>query len=35
VLDRADHVWPVESPALLTALVDDWLARMAKAEQSI
>ena len=35
VLDRADHVWPVESPALLTALVDDWLERMAKAERSI
>ena len=35
VLDRADHVWPVESPALLTALVDDWLGRIAKFEQSI
>jgi pimeloyl-ACP methyl ester carboxylesterase len=35
VLDRADHVWPVESPALLAALVDDWLARIAKFEQSI
>ena len=35
VLDRADHVWPVESPALLTALVDDWLERIVKAEQSI
>ena len=34
VLDRADHVWPVESPALLAALVDDWLARIAKFEQS-
>jgi pimeloyl-ACP methyl ester carboxylesterase len=35
VLDRADHVWPVESPALLAALVDDWLGRIEKAEQSI
>jgi pimeloyl-ACP methyl ester carboxylesterase len=35
VMDRADHVWPVESPALLTALVDDWLGRIEKAEQSI
>lgn len=35
VLDRADHVWPVESPALLAALVDDWLGRITKAEQSI
>ena len=35
VLDRADHVWPVESPALLAALVDDWLERIVKAEQSI
>ena len=35
VLDRADHVWPVESPALLAALVDDWLERIAKAERSI
>ncbi len=35
VLDRADHVWPVESPALLAALVDDWLERIIKAEQSI
>jgi pimeloyl-ACP methyl ester carboxylesterase len=35
VLDRADHVWPVESPALLAALVDDWLGRIAKSEQSI
>jgi pimeloyl-ACP methyl ester carboxylesterase len=34
VLDRADHVWPVESPALLDALVDDWLARIGKFEQS-
>lgn len=35
VLDRADHVWPVESSALLAALVDDWLERIAKSEQSI
>lgn len=35
VLDRADHVWPVESPDLLAALVDDWLMRIAKFEQSI
>jgi pimeloyl-ACP methyl ester carboxylesterase len=35
VLDRADHVWPVESPDLLAALVDDWLGRIEKAEQSI
>lgn len=35
VLDRADHVWPVESPALLAALVDDWLERVEKAEKSI
>ena len=35
VLDRADHVWPVESPNLLAALVDDWLGRIAKSEQSL
>jgi pimeloyl-ACP methyl ester carboxylesterase len=35
VIDRADHAWPVESPALLAALVDDWLGRIEKAEQSI
>lgn len=35
VLDRADHVWPVELPALLAALVDDWLERITKAEGSI
>lgn len=28
VVDRADHVWPVDSPRLLEALVDDWLARI-------
>jgi pimeloyl-ACP methyl ester carboxylesterase len=35
VLDRADHVWPVESPSLLRVLVDDWLERIAKFEKSI
>jgi len=35
VIDRADHVWPVESPALLAALVDDWLDRIEKADRSI
>lgn len=35
VLDRADHVWPVEQPNLLAALVDDWLTRIAKFDQSI
>jgi len=35
VLDRADHVWPVEQPNLLAALVDDWLRRITKSEQSI
>lgn len=34
VLDRADHVWPVESPNLLASLVDDWLGRIDKAEHS-
>lgn len=34
VIDRADHVWPVESPVLLAALVDDWLDRIEKAERS-
>ena len=29
-----DHGWPVESPDLLAALVDDWLDRIEKAEQS-
>ena len=32
-LDRADHGWPMETPNLLPALVDDWLARMALAER--
>ncbi len=35
VLDRADHIWPVESATLLAALVDDWLGRLAKFERSI
>jgi pimeloyl-ACP methyl ester carboxylesterase len=35
VVDRATHGWPVESSALLAALVDDWLERIEKAEQSI
>jgi pimeloyl-ACP methyl ester carboxylesterase len=33
-LDRADHGWPMETPNLLPALIDDWLARMALAERS-
>ena len=33
VLDRADHVWPLETPNLLAALVDDWLNRIALAER--
>jgi pimeloyl-ACP methyl ester carboxylesterase len=28
VVDRADHVWPVETRSLLAALVEDWLARI-------
>ena len=32
-LDRADHGWPMETPNLLPALIDDWLARMALAER--
>jgi pimeloyl-ACP methyl ester carboxylesterase len=35
VVDRADHVWPVESPGLLAALVGDWLDRIEKADRSI
>ena len=34
VLDRADHVWPLETPNLLAALVEDWLARIALAERA-
>ena len=33
-LDRADHGWPMETPNLLPALIDDWLARIALAERS-
>jgi len=33
VLDRADHGWPMETPNLLPALIDDWLARIALAER--
>lgn len=32
-LDRADHGWPMETPNLLPALTDDWLARIALAER--
>ncbi len=35
VVDRATHGWPSESTDLLAALVDDWLERIEKAEQSI
>jgi len=35
VIDRATHGWPTESSDLLVALVDDWLERIEKAEQSI
>lgn len=34
VIDRATHGWPLESTDLLGALVDDWLERIEKAEQS-
>jgi len=30
VIDRADHGWPLETPDLLAALIDDWLARVAE-----
>lgn len=33
VVDRATHTWPVERPAVLEALVDDWLARIVQAEK--
>jgi len=33
VLDRADHAWPLETPNLLSALIEDWLARIALAER--
>lgn len=32
-LDRADHGWPMETPNLLPALVDDWLERIARAQR--
>jgi pimeloyl-ACP methyl ester carboxylesterase len=32
-LDRADHGWPMETPNLLPALIDDWLERIARAER--
>jgi len=35
VVDRATHGWPSESTDLLAALIDDWLQRIEKAEQSI
>jgi pimeloyl-ACP methyl ester carboxylesterase len=35
VVDRATHGWPSESSDLLAVLVDDWLERIEKAEQSI
>jgi len=35
VVDRATHGWPTETTDLLAALVDDWLERIEKAEQSI
>jgi len=35
VVDRATHGWPTESTDLLAALVDDWLERIEKSEQSI
>lgn len=35
VIDRATHGWPTEATDLLAALVDDWLDRIEKAEQSI
>ena len=30
VIDRADHGWPIETPDLLAALIDDWLMRIAE-----
>ena len=33
VIDRADHAWPIETPNLLAALVEDWLNRIALAER--
>lgn len=34
VVDRADHGWPLESPKLLAALVEDWLDRIELFEKS-
>lgn len=28
VIDGADHIWPVDDPGVLDALVDDWLRRI-------
>ena len=33
VVDRADHGWPLESPRLLAALVEDWLDRIELSEK--
>jgi pimeloyl-ACP methyl ester carboxylesterase len=33
VIDQADHEWPVETPNLLGALVEDWLHRIELAER--
>lgn len=30
VIDRADHGWPLDTPGLLAALIDDWLMRIAE-----
>lgn len=35
VLDRADHVWPIESLDLLEALVGDWLRRIDQVDRSV
>ena len=34
VIDRADHGWPLESPRLLAALVEDWLDRIELSEKA-
>jgi len=34
VIDRADHGWPLESPRLFAALVEDWLDRIELAERA-
>jgi pimeloyl-ACP methyl ester carboxylesterase len=33
VMDRATHGWPIESPRLLAALVEDWLDRIELSEK--